>query len=79
MESQLEQLRKVTKIVIDSGEILSIKEFKPEDATTNPTLILKACNLPEYQSLVDDALEYGRKYGSTQEEKVSNRLTVKTP
>jgi len=74
MKSQLEQLRRVTKIVVDSGEILSIKEFKPEDATTNPTLILKACKLPEYQNLVDDALEYGRKHGSSQEEKISNSM-----
>ena len=50
--NQLEQLRNFTRIVADTGDFESIKAFAPEDATTNPSLILKAAQKPEYKTLV---------------------------
>ena len=54
--TQLDQLKKLTVVVADTGDFQSIKEFAPRDATTNPTLILKAAAKQEYASLVDDAV-----------------------
>ncbi|MBI3850747.1 MAG: transaldolase [Verrucomicrobia bacterium] len=54
--NQLEQLKKFTKVVADTGDFDAFKEFAPQDATTNPTLILKAAQMPEYKSLVEKAL-----------------------
>lgn len=71
--SKLDQLQKLTTIVADTGEIEQIKLFKPTDATTNPSLIYKAASLPEYQFLIEDALEYGRK-GNSKEEKLERTL-----
>ncbi len=50
--SQLDQLKQVTVVVADTGEVDAIKAFSPQDATTNPSLIVKAAGLPEYQHLV---------------------------
>lgn len=61
MPNKLEQLRKLTTIVSDTGDILSIEKYKPQDATTNPSLILAAAKNPKYQHLIDQALEFGRK------------------
>ena len=47
--NQLEQLKQRTTIVVDSGDIDSIMAYQPEDATTNPSLIYKAAQLPQYQ------------------------------
>ncbi|MEY3837986.1 MAG: Transaldolase, partial [Verrucomicrobiota bacterium] len=46
----LEQLRQHTKVVADTGDFAAMKAFKPLDATTNPSLILKAVQMPEYQA-----------------------------
>mmetsp|Transcript_25662 Transcript_25662/g.46467 ORF Transcript_25662/g.46467 Transcript_25662/m.46467 type:complete len:330 (-) Transcript_25662:159-1148(-) len=59
-ESQLDQLKALTKIVTDTGEIEAIAKFKPVDATTNPSLIYKAALLTEYAHLVDGAVAYGK-------------------
>jgi transaldolase len=53
----LEQLKKVTTVVADSGDVDSIKELNPTDATTNPSLILQAAKLPQYQRLLKDAIK----------------------
>ncbi len=53
MSSKLDQLRKMTDVVADTGDIEAIKQFSPQDATTNPSLILKAAQLPQYKSLID--------------------------
>lgn len=53
----LEQLKKVTIVVADSGDVDSIKELHPQDATTNPSLILQAAKLPQYKHLIEDAIE----------------------
>src|ERR1700730_343005 len=60
-ESILEQLKKVTVVVADTGDINSIEKFKPRDTTTNPTLITTAAAMPAYAQLVDDALTWARK------------------
>ena len=54
--SQLEQLKKFTRVVADTGDFVQLKAYTPEDATTNPTLILKAALKPEYQPLVEQAI-----------------------
>jgi len=67
--SQLEQLAKFTQIVADTGDINSIKKFKPQDSTTNPSLLLKASNMKEYQGLIADAIAYARKWSAEQKVK----------
>ena len=52
----LEQLREMTVVVADTGDIQAIETFKPQDATTNPSLITAAAQMPQYQSIVDDTL-----------------------
>jgi transaldolase len=61
MATILEQLRSMTTVVSDTGDINSIKQFKPTDSTTNPSLIQAAAGMPEYQSIVDDVLQQARK------------------
>jgi transaldolase len=61
MASLLEQLRSFTKVVADSGDINSIEKFKPQDSTTNPSLIEAAAQMPAYQQIVDDVLKQARK------------------
>ncbi|WP_026301404.1 transaldolase [Colwellia piezophila] len=57
MMNLLEQLKKVTVVVADSGDVDSIKSLNPTDATTNPSLILQAAKLPQYQHLIENAIE----------------------
>lgn len=59
-ESQFEKLKEFTTIVADTGDIDAIAKFKPQDATTNPSLIYKAAVMPEYAKLVDDAVKSGK-------------------
>jgi transaldolase len=61
MASLLEQLRGMTTVVSDTGDFNAIKQFRPQDATTNPSLIAAAAEKPEYQSVVDDVLKQVRK------------------
>ena len=63
--SQLEQLKKFTTVVADTGDFESMKTFKPQDATTNPSLILQAAAKPEYRHLVEKAVEEKRSSGLT--------------
>ncbi|MDB9869056.1 transaldolase, partial [Pseudomonadales bacterium] len=60
MPSQLEQLKRVTTVVADTGDINSIKQYQPQDATTNPSLLLNAAQMPQYRHLVDDAMTWGK-------------------
>ena len=55
--NQLEQLKQFTKVVADTGDFASMKQYAPQDATTNPSLILKAAAMPDYAWLVDQALK----------------------
>ena len=63
--NQLDQLRKFTRVVADTGDFASMKEFAPEDATTNPSLILKAAQKPEYQPILQQAITDGKRAGSS--------------
>ncbi len=56
MTTQLDQLKQLTKVVADTGDFESMKAYKPQDATTNPSLILAAASKPEYAPLVDKAV-----------------------
>lgn len=60
MTNQLDSLRELTVVVADTGDIDAIRQYKPEDATTNPSLILSAAALPQYVSLIDEAIAYGK-------------------
>jgi len=71
--SKLDELKKYTTIVADTGEIEEIRKYKPTDATTNPSLIFKAASLPAYQFLIQDALTYGKK-GKTKPERMTLTL-----
>jgi transaldolase len=68
----LESLKSMTTVVADTGDINSMKAYAPTDATTNPSLIYAAAQMPEYQHLIDDAVEYGRKVGGCESEKFSH-------
>lgn len=57
----LDQLKNHTVVVADTGDFQSIQKFKPRDATTNPSLIAAAAKMPEYQSVVDEALKWAKK------------------
>src|SRR6266571_2904379 len=61
--SQLEQLKRLTKVVADTGDFATLKEYAPQDATTNPSLILKAAQMPGYKNLVEKAIADNRKSG----------------
>ncbi len=60
MSTQLDQLKEYTTVVADTGDIDSIVAYQPQDCTTNPSLILKAAKMAEYQHLVEDAVSYGK-------------------
>src|SRR6266853_407557 len=63
--SQLDQLKRLTKVVADTGDFTTLKEYAPQDATTNPSLILKAAPMPGYKNLVQKAIADNRKSGAT--------------
>jgi len=70
--SQLDELKRITTVVADSGDIEAVRRFQPQDATTNPSLILKAAAIPQYQPLIDDALDYALTQGGSQETQIIN-------
>lgn len=79
MTSKLAQLAAMTTIVADTGDIEAVRRLKPVDCTTNPTLILKAAEMPAYAGLLDEAVQWGRKAGGTQQARVGavcDRLSV---
>ena len=59
--SLLDSLKRVTTVVADTGDIESMRQFKPQDATTNPSLLFKAAQQPQYKHLVEEALSYAGK------------------
>ncbi len=77
MMSCLEQLKSMTTVVADTGELNAIKKYMPTDATTNPTLIFKATQMPEYQGLVDEAIIYGLNKGGTDRAQVVSKTVDK--
>uniref|UniRef100_A0A8H7NKK5 Transaldolase n=1 Tax=Bionectria ochroleuca TaxID=29856 RepID=A0A8H7NKK5_BIOOC len=75
MSSALEQLKATgTVVVSDSGDFATIGKYKPQDATTNPSLILAASKKPEYAALIDGAIEYGKKQGGDINSQVDHAL-----
>ena len=65
--TQLDQLKQFTVVVADTGDFASLKQFSPRDATTNPSLIFKAAQMPEYQFIVDKAIADNRAKAGGQE------------
>jgi len=59
-------------VVADTGDFEAINEYQPQDATTNPSLILSVVNMPQYKAIVEEAVEYGRQSGGSLEEQIVN-------
>jgi len=75
MSTSLDQLKAAgTVVVSDSSDFATIGKYKPQDATTNPSLILAASKKPEYAKLIDAAVAYGKEQGKTIDEKVDATL-----
>lgn len=72
MESQLDQLKKMTTVVADTGDIEAIRTFKPVDATTNPSLLLKAASLPDYAPLLTEAKAWAQEQGGDNQALLGN-------
>ncbi|XP_064548903.1 probable transaldolase [Drosophila montana] len=72
--SALEQLKKVTTIVADTGDFDAINVYKPTDVTTNPSLILNASTMERYKHLVQNAVEYGKRKEDTLENRVAEAM-----
>lgn len=77
--SQLEKLKQITTVVADTGDIEAIARFKPVDATTNPSLLLKAAELPQYKNLLITAKEWANTQGGSEQtilDNMTDRLAV---
>jgi transaldolase len=77
--TQLEQLRKITTVVADTGDISAIAKYKPEDATTNPSLLLKAAGIPTYSGYIDEAVQWAKGQSNSREQQLvdaGDRLAV---
>jgi transaldolase len=69
--NQLDQLKQFTKVVADTGDFATLEQYKPQDATTNPSLILKAAQMPAYKALLEKAVADGKQTGQSGEKLVS--------
>ncbi len=75
----LDQLKQYTKVVADSGDFATLKEFAPQDVTTNPSLILAATKIERYHSLLAQAVDENRKSdlkGAALIERITDRLLI---
>ncbi|OCH25967.1 transaldolase [Aliivibrio sp. 1S128] len=72
MTTKLEQLRKLTTVVADTGDIEAIAKYTPEDATTNPSLILKAAQIAEYAPLIDASIAYAKEQSNDKAQQVQD-------
>ena len=70
MASVLEELKLYTTVVADTGDIKAISKYLPQDATTNPSLLLAAAKISDYDSLIQDAIDYGKAQSSDVKERV---------
>ncbi|MCC2605566.1 transaldolase [Planctobacterium marinum] len=80
MSNQLEALRAVTTVVADTGDIEAIRQYQPVDATTNPSLLLKAAQMEQYQSLITESVEWAKQQSddvTQQLQDASDKLAVK--
>lgn len=76
MPNQYDQLEKMTTIVADTGEIEEIRKYSPQDATTNPSLILKAASKPEYKELITQAVQYAKEHGASLDDEGKLKLAL---
>lgn len=77
--SKLEQLKAMTDVVADTGDIEAIKIYKPQDATTNPSLLYKAAQLPQYKDLITRCIDAAKREGGSDQEQImatSDHLAV---
>jgi transaldolase len=72
MASLLEQLKTMTTIVADTGDVEAIKSVKPVDATTNPSLVLKASLLPQYAPLIEASIAFAKAEGGSKAQQIDN-------
>ncbi|RYV02743.1 transaldolase [Shewanella sp. OPT22] len=72
MTNTLEALKKLTTVVADTGDIEAIKRYQPQDATTNPSLILKASEIPQYSNLIDDAISWAKNQSDNLEQQIDD-------
>ncbi len=70
MTTQLESLRTLTTVVADTGDIDAIKKYQPVDATTNPSLLLKAASLPQYAELMKESVAWAKAQSNDQEQQI---------
>src|SRR5260370_32892570 len=70
--NQLEQIKKFTKVVADTADFESMKEFKPQDATTNPSLVYAATQKEQYSHLLDEVLKDRKKSGLSCHERIED-------
>ncbi|AGH82110.1 transaldolase B [Psychromonas sp. CNPT3] len=72
MSNKLQQLRKITTVVADTGDIEEIRRYQPEDATTNPSLILKAAQIADYAPLITQAIAYAKEQSNDKTQQVQD-------
>lgn len=72
MANLLDQLKEMTTIVADTGDVEAIKSVKPVDATTNPSLLLKASQLPQYAHLIEESITFAKAQGGSKEVQIEN-------
>ncbi|MBV1843045.1 MULTISPECIES: transaldolase [Photobacterium] len=72
MSTKLEQLRALTTVVADTGDIDAISKYKPQDATTNPSLILKAAQIEEYAPLIEQAIAYAKAQSDDKQQQIAD-------
>ena len=72
--TSLDQLKHCTTVVADTGDFEAIAKYTPQDATTNPSLILAACKIEKYAHLVDDAISYAKENAKTKEDQLDLAL-----
>lgn len=76
-QTALDQLKQMSTVVADTGDFQQLEAFKPQDATTNPTLLLTAARLPQYQYLVKDAISYARQHSHKSEKELITNICDK--
>ena len=74
MTNLLEQLKSMTTIVADTGDIEAIRHHHPQDATTNPSLLLKAASLPVYAPLIDDSIAWAKSQSADTERQARDAM-----
>ena len=72
MATLLDQLKTMTTIVADTGEVQAIKDLKPVDATTNPSLLLKASTLPQCEPMIAEAIAYAKSKSSDKDQQIED-------